>query len=335
MQRRVRFERIQLLRFVAAAAVVAYHAQLTLLSYVPGSVPFPWLEYGQYGVDLFFVISGFIIVHVGTTREKKAGVFVRRRIGRIVPMYWLTTLALFALSLVPGVARSGAPSVDQLVRSLLFLSWTAGPGTYPVLNVGWTLEYEMLFYAVAAAAMSVMRRPWGWAAFVMLALVGTGRGTAFFLQNPIIVEFVLGMAIAISTLDRRLFPGVLAAALIVTATLAPVGPAWRLWAFGLPSAVIVAAAVAMDRRRGYTGRILPELGNASYSIYLVHVIVISLTCKIVARMVPTLSPALAIPFISAIAVAAGYLVHRLIERPLVGWIGRGTDVAAPEPIHRG
>ena len=328
-----RFQRIQALRFFAAAAVVVYHTQLTVGSYFPKQPRFPILEFGANGVDLFFVISGFIIFYIGSTRETAASVFIVRRVERIVPMYWAVTALTFALSYVPGVARSEAPSVLHLFQSLLFVSWINGFTAYPVLNVGWTLEYEMLFYAIAATAMALTKKPWAFAGAVMLALVVIGRGTPFFLQNPIIIEFVFGMTIASFLYQRRLFPWLLIGTVLVVATLPMVGPAGRVWTFGLASVVVVAVAIVLDLRTEYRGSILPELGNASYSIYLVHVLVISLACKIMARLAPTISALVVIPIVSLFSIMVGYVVYWAIEKRLIAAFHRNRRLGrASTPV---
>lgn len=336
MQDKRTFLRIQILRFIAAAVVVAYHAQITTISYFGGGDPYPLLELGVYGVDLFFVISGFIIVFIGSSRETTAPLFVKRRIERIVPMYWIMTIATFALTHIPGLARNEVSGPGHLLQSLLFMSWLNGPETYPVLNVGWTLEYEMLFYAVVAAAMALTKRPWATAAFVMLALVLSGRGTSFFLQNPIMIEFVFGMTIGTFLYDRRLFPWMLLGSVFVLLTLPMSGAAWRVWAFGVPSAALVSLALYADFRKPYSGILLPELGNASYSIYLVHVIAISFVCKIASVAMPKLPTAIGVPLISVFAIAAGYLTYRLLERNLLRVFGRKRRKAAlavNPPVH--
>lgn len=332
VQHNVTFLRIQVLRFIAAAAVVVYHTQVAALTYYGGAQPFPIMEYGAYGVDLFFVISGFIIVFIASTRETTASVFVKRRLERIVPFYWIMTLATFALTHIPGLARNAASEPIHLVQSLLFMSWVNGYGTYPVLNVGWTLEFEMLFYAIAAAAMAWARWPWAVTAGVMLTLVLTGRGTFFFLQNPMIIEFVFGMTIASFLYARRLFPWLLGATLLVMATLPTTQPAWRVWAIGLPSALLVAGAVYADLRKGYRGVVLPELGNASYSIYLTHVITISFACKLTIRVAPWMPLSVLIPLISLFAIALGYGAYLLIEKNLIA-LGRRRRATQPVTAH--
>lgn len=328
MQQKRSFLRIQILRFFAAAFVVAYHAQITVLSYYGGSNPYPVLELGVYGVDLFFVISGFIIVFIGSLKEKTADVFFRRRLERVVPMYFVVTLGMFALTHVPGLARNEVAGPFHLLQSLTFTSWMNGPETYPVLNVGWTLEYEMLFYVIAAVAMALTKRVWISTALVMLALVLSGRGTTFFLQNPIIIEFVFGMTIGAFLYDRRVFPWMLAATALVMVTLPFSGAAWRVWAFGLPSAALVSIAIYLDMRRTYAGTWLPELGNASYSIYLVHVVAISFVCKIAFVVAPRLPTALTVPAVSLFALVVGYVTYRLIEKNLTLFFSRRRRAAA-------
>ena len=322
----MQFKRIQVLRFLAAAAVVLYHAQITMQSYMSNAPYFSILSYGQYGVDLFFVISGFIIFRVGTTREVKSGTFVRNRIERIVPMYWGVTLFIFVLSNIPLIARSGAPSSADLMKSLFFLKWTSGPATYPVLNVGWTLEYEMFFYLVAAVMMVFTKKPFLFVAILLAVLATAGRGTDFFLGNPIVLEFIFGMAIGAALGDRWLSICLAAIGLIALVLLPRSDAMLRVWLFGLPSAVVVGLSVFADLRRPYQERFLPELGNSSYSIYLVHVVVISIMCKITVRVFPSASILPVILLISAVAIFVGHTVYLVAERPLMqflkGWNGQ-------------
>src|SRR5262245_45669982 len=145
---------IQMLRALAALAIVFYHAQYdaeTLaarfgLAYQPSSL-MPW----SAGVDVFFVISGFIMVH--TSRKlfataEGSRVFLGRRIARIIPIYWLLTTLYAALALLaPAVLNNDAPSLGEIVKSYLFIPFARPNGQiHPVLLLGWTLNYEMFFY---------------------------------------------------------------------------------------------------------------------------------------------------------------------------------------------
>lgn len=316
------FNRIQALRFFAALFVVAYHAQLMVSSYFPGSDFYSVLQSGQYGVDLFFVISGFIIVYVGSTREVSATVFASRRIQRVVPMYYVATAAVFAMTHLSGMTRGAVPNTSDLLKSLLFASWLNGPGAYPVVNVGWTLEYEMFFYLVFAGSLIISRRPWLAAAGIMFAVVLIGQGQSIFPVNAIVLEFVLGMTICVWITQRRsAFP--LIVGIVTVLLILPPGPSRdRVLIYGLSSTGVVAAAVYLDIRKVYNGSILKELGNASYSIYLVHVVTISIACKFLTRWAPHTPSWLTIPFVSLLGIAVGYAAYRLLERPIMKLFSR-------------
>src|SRR5947209_976295 len=126
-----RLHNIQYLRGIAALGVVAFHAALT------AGVPF---RMGAFGVDIFFVISGFLMVAITNVNSRQAP-FLRDRIVRVVPLYWIATLVVYLAD------RRYTSGPDQLVSSLMFIPRghsADAPWFFPVLNVGWTLNYEML-----------------------------------------------------------------------------------------------------------------------------------------------------------------------------------------------
>lgn len=322
MLQNISFNRIQVLRFFAALLVVVYHAHLMISSYFPESTSYPILLLGQYGVDLFFVISGFIIVFVAQTRETSSIIFFSRRIQRVIPMYYLVTATVFAMTHLPGITRGVAPNASDLIRSLLFASWLGGPGAYPVINVGWTLEYEMLFYLIFAGSMLISKRPWLIAAAILFVIVSIGNGQPTFPVNAIILEFALGMTICMWITRRTEALPLIIGLLVILIILPPGLSKDRVLMYGLPSAGIVTLAVYLDNNRSYNGVILKELGNASYSIYLVHVVTISIACKILARWAPHARSWITIPLVSAVGIAVGYVTYRLLERPIMTLFGR-------------
>ncbi len=149
-----RLTTIQGLRAFAALNVVLLHALIgadgagaepTLLGALRG--------WGAGGVDLFFVISGFIMIHVQRSRRRGPVPFLRERILRVAPLYWALTLLLWSVLLAaPALFGRFETSAEGVLASLLFVSQPLGFGT-PTLYVGWTLELEMLFYAVFAASL--------------------------------------------------------------------------------------------------------------------------------------------------------------------------------------
>src|SRR6185437_14170487 len=133
-------DNIQALRAIAALLVVFVHLAVPVAAL--GVAPF-----GAGGVDLFFVISGFIMVYTTVGRPISGAEFLGRRIVRIVPLYWLLTLAVFGIALIaPTLLQFTTASWGQLLKSLFFIPFAKANGdVQPVLFLGWTLNYEMFF----------------------------------------------------------------------------------------------------------------------------------------------------------------------------------------------
>lgn len=203
---------IQVLRALAALMVAIHHVQADAAflaaragtDFTP-SRALPWTA----GVDLFFVISGFIMVHSSAglfDRPDGARLFVARRIARIVPLYWAaTTLFLAVLLASPALVNSGTPSPAQIAASYLFWPMANAAGEWqPIYSLGWTLNYEMLFYALFGAALLAPGRlvvP-----LVCAALAGLVAAQALsgplplpfgFWGQPIVLEFAAGMAVGL------------------------------------------------------------------------------------------------------------------------------------------
>ena len=169
---------IQYLRAIAAMMVVWHHAREQL----PGLKFFFPSEFGPSGVDLFFVISGFIMVAT-TTGPGRPFNFIARRLIRVVPLYWLLTCTMVALAWkLPQLFRTIDLAPAHVLQSLLFIPHYSPsfPGmAWPVLVPGWTLNFEMFFYAVFAATLSLAQpmRLWALAAVMStLVIVGLSMG---------------------------------------------------------------------------------------------------------------------------------------------------------------
>src|SRR3954462_5849540 len=194
---------IQVLRFFAAVAVVAFHAAGVAPDgfKVPGSAVSTALSYGGRGVDLFFVISGFIIFYTTQNPALTPAGFLRRRVERIVPLYFfvILTFTLLALTLPAIFATPGWYTPRHILKSLAFISFTDGEP--PVVAVGWSLEYEMYFYLAVALLMALTRQVWRNIVVIFSALAVLGQlpgvsaalGNYAFFTDAIILEFVLGV----------------------------------------------------------------------------------------------------------------------------------------------
>src|ERR1700709_2619393 len=268
---------IQIVRFFAAFAVVVFHALGVPpdgFAVAESSISFV-LSYGGRGVDLFFVISGFIIFYATDGRGLTPAEFLRRRVERIVPPYFFMIFAVTVLA-VTLPARFGA--VDwytprHIIKSLAFVAFA--DGEMPVVYVGWSLEYEMYFYLAVALLMAATRDPWRNIVVMFSALAIVGRipgvepalGNYAFFVDPMILEFVLGVIVGRVFVTGRVdWPMPVAAGCAVIAVLVT-DPTQRVIISGIPSALLVMAAAFVSRKRTQPSRperALARLGDASY-----------------------------------------------------------------------
>ena len=245
----------------------------------------PDLTLGNAGVDLFFVISGFVMVYASEPMFRRAGgplQFMTRRLIRIVPLYWLvTTLYLVMALAIPAFEKSY--SVASVVASYLFIPWPRLDGIMqPLVGQGWTLNYEMFFYAIFAAAVLAPRRiAVALASGVLIVAVGAGQlyppasPILAFWVEPIVLEFVFGMVVGLAYREGFRLPKPVAL-LTVLGGFALMYVAHghfksRLLSLGLPAAVIVAGAAFGDfSLRSPAWRPIAVVGDASYALYLFH-----------------------------------------------------------------
>ncbi len=328
---------IQYLRALAAFAVAAYHA----LQWGDGG-----FDVGRAGVDLFFVISGVIMWRVTARRETRPLAFLWRRLTRVAPLYWLITLLVGAIAVAwPGFLPNVHPGWRPLLLSLAFIPHLDPTGLpFPLLPPGWTLNYEAIFYLVVSAALLAPRVNRAWLiAGGLLAIVAAGvllNDPVYILgANPLMLEFAAGIALA-NLADTRALPGrhwswvLIAAGLAAFAIPAALGffnELWRPLIWGVPASLIVAGALCLEGAGGM--RRLPTLlalGDASYSIYLIHLP----ASAVVAHTLGVSDPWLFVPAALCASIAAGLACHRWVEQPLIGWTrALGAAVVARAAAH--
>lgn len=305
---------LQIQRAFAALNVLVYHILETAKTYGQHATAFAFLEgWGASGVDLFFVISGFVMVYTQATTPKSPWQFFRSRLVRIVPLYWLLTFAIVLVYLAwPSVFREMKLTLPHLFSSLLFLSKRVVQDN-PVLSVGWTLEYEMLFYLLFALGLSVSRK---WVALIPSVILAA---MCFWGSVDLLVlEFVLGMLAA--TFYLRLVchsSGVwilIAGAVLLAASLFIDRQLHAFFLWGIPSCLVVLGASCMPQSGSRLGRLL---GDASYSMYLVQVFTIPAFYKAAGFSGIGMSSELMVVVCAALSVLASVLVHVLVEKRLV------------------
>ena len=343
---------LQYLRGVAALMVVLVHLQLQM-----GRLGWQgyWPGWTAAGVDIFFVLSGFLMWNTTAGRDQSPLEFWRRRIARIVPLYWLlTTLVVLVLVVAPRLMQSTRLDWANVLASYVFVFTPAANGRLePVLVVGWTLNYEMLFYLVYGAALALPARwRFGATAVAIVALVvadypAFGRpGVQAVRGSSLMLEFVFGMGLAAGWrwLARpsasAVVPATGAAVALLLAGFLALPLAEGLWpglpaaiAGGLPATAIVGAALWLER-----GGALPRLpvlrwlGDQSFSLYLSHPIVLSAFAQAWSLAgLNHLPGGIALFAVAAVAVclAAGQLVYRLVELPLTHRFNAYTGARLP------
>lgn len=329
-----RYASIQVLRALAAIGVVAFHTEGNVTTYGWLSHIFPHVSrYGEIGVDIFFIISGFVIalVSYGQPRSVRAAAqFLAARVARVVPPYWgLTTLFAALLLIVPEAFGHARLHLWHLVSSFLFIPSVNWAGIIaPVINVGWTLNYEVWFYVVFALAMCLTRRPLltvaGFLGATSLLHLAPGSGLAFHVYtNPIVLEFVAGACVGRyyargGRISARMALVLLVAVLAFRACYAPtLSEDNRFLVFGPPALALLAGALALETRIHWH-RLLVRIGDASYSLYLTHVMALPVLLKCLQHLDPAhrLMGDVACVLVVAAAIMIALACHHLVERPL-------------------
>jgi peptidoglycan/LPS O-acetylase OafA/YrhL len=329
-----RINNVQALRGFAALLVVLGHTRFTL----PRTIPF-----GPSGVDIFFVISGFIMAMICNRNPEK---FFLRRLIRILPLYWAATLGVYILAmLAPNLMKTTRAVPWELALSLLFVPFFKESGTAnPILFVGWTLNYEMFFYVVLAICLAVNRKRAPLLAsvviFVTILACRPFRGRWGFTSlygQWLMLEFVLGMAAyalvrATTEARARRLRWLAALCAVVAAFGVPVLEGlpqfaalnWdRLIDWGLPAFVLVLSAALLSKGGADTRvQFLVLLGDASYVIYIIHTYVLDGMERLLVPKFPALELSTALgSFVSlAFVTLLSIGIYLWAEKPAVDWL---------------
>lgn len=310
---------IQHLRGFAALSVVLFHAcQWSQIDFATG----------QAGVDVFFVISGFVMWMATTGEPVRPLAFLKRRVVRVVPLYWLITLALAAgVLLFPARFPDLSVTPGHLALSMAFIQHMNPAGyPFPLLAPGWTLNYEAVFYLAFAGLLwlpEARRLVALTFALMVLAFAGFAWPPAYqMLLNPLFLEFLGGVWLA-RMVQTRLLPDrsigwmLLGAGIGLFVVIQLVNMDWDLWrpmVWGAPAMMLVTGAVSIEADGGW--KPIPglrALGDASYSTYLIHPLAIGA----LAMTIGAWNPWIFIPLAIIVAVVSGLVCWHLVERPML------------------
>lgn len=342
---------IQVLRGVAACLVAACHAAMFTDSAARASTDpaafhlGDWLNLsaGRFGVDLFFVISGFIMM-VATEPEAKrhAGAFLARRALRIFPLWWVCSAAALILLPIPFASLTQADWISVIRSLTLFPEFDAEGKIRPILlGQGWTLIYELYFYAVFAIFVGCGRSKKAVGAglcligfFAAASLAPNRTPIIVVVSDPLILEFLAGVVIGFVYLKgfrvaSSIATGLGFAGLAVLVALLGYDFGLNHTALSILAALtsvfaVLLATCSIHAEKLASRNWMLRLGNASYSIYLTHTLVLTLVSQLWKGQIAVRSLPADLLFLLAFvaSVFVGVASYFAVERPIERWLKR-------------
>jgi exopolysaccharide production protein ExoZ len=305
---------------------------------------FPHMHsFGSFGVDVFFVISGYVMARIcaGNTEF-----FFRRRVLRIVPPYWAVTILLFIFAIFyPELLKSTRSSPSELFKSLFFIPFEKSKGLIqPLLFPGWSLNYEMFFYVVLGASLLIYRRHalWLTSGIIILTIVickqfADQSVIAHFYARDVSLEFIFGLisfyvcrAVSQPTAVRIRVPMLMLlfasmAGLVMYQGLLPHNEIPRSIPLGGLSFLLVTSAALLSEGEWDTNAaFLVLVGDASYILYLIHPYCEYLIGRVIAKHIPwlTIDTAQGMLFAVGVTIIVAILIHVQVERPTIAFLNK-------------
>ncbi len=284
----MRLHSLQYLRAIAALVVVYSHACIQVPAYRA-----QLMEFGSFGVDIFFVISGFIMLYISKPHHTPKA-FIANRIRRVAPLYWFFTLLMAVIFLIlPSVFANTELRVEALIQSLFFIPHfsDAHPGeVWPIVAPGWSLNYEMYFYAVFALSLFAAQKYRLWiisvviiAVFVLAHALNSNSALSEFFTDTVVFEFIFGMLLAYAWQRGFRLPSWLGAILLIVGFALLIMHSQNvalaaldlpgIVTYGIPATMVVAGTLFIKLPENGFGILL---GDASYALYLSHIFVLGL-----------------------------------------------------------
>ncbi len=290
-------------------------------------------DVGRAGVDVFFVVSGLVMWTSTAAHPTTPWGFLWRRIIRVAPLYWIATLVTASAAWAwPDFLPQVLPGWRALALSLAFIPHFDAKGLpFPTLPLGWTLDYEAIFYLVFAAALFA---PKFWRARLIVGALATIVAAGFLLDdplyilgaNPMLLQFAAGLGVGVAT-ERAALPSrawgwamifMALAGWLLVQTSGWFVELWRPFQWGIPSTLLVAGCLTVEQRGGWPGIApLRRMGDASYSIYLWHPAAIAVTAHVLGYRGGGF-----VPLAILAAILAGLASHACLETPLLAALRR-------------
>jgi exopolysaccharide production protein ExoZ len=334
---------LQILRITAACLVLFTHAMFSASERLDRHFGI-WRGGGGAGVDIFFVLSGFVMIYSSTKLLNDSNgwkIFAERRIVRIVPIYWIaTSIKVIASLLTTGYVLHAQFSPVNTVASYLFLPAYNTEGYIgPILGVGWTLNFEIFFYFLFTLALFFRVNVYKFVGGVLciLALGALFRQPDWpvvsFYLNRMVLDFFYGMVIAKICLTGKHIPRYFAIPLLgigFVGVLASVPPLSHL--HGIAAALIVYSMASLEDSVTRIPRFVLYMADASYVIYLFHPF-IAPAVPVALLKLHLLYPWLSVACSVILGLGGGCLIYCLIDAPMTEWFRNHLLIGGKKVIH--
>jgi len=291
--------------------------------------------FGNIGVDIFFIISGFIMVLIhgdDFTKPLAVRIFLLKRIIRVVPLYWiLTGMATFILLFFPHLFGAGKTfDLYHTMASFFFIPWNNTAGMpIPILAAGWTLNYEMYFYLVFAFFLLLPKKiffPGITFYFILsigLSILNPSVPYFKMITNPLLLEFLLGIFVGLLYRKKQLLKQynillIISIGLFLSNLFSQHNIEYRAIYFGIPSALLIYLLLSYEHYKEFPlcGKVLGLLGTISYSLYLSHIFIYKFVIKIYPKIFGMHSLDIMILLAILASIGGGVIVYTYIEKPL-------------------
>jgi peptidoglycan/LPS O-acetylase OafA/YrhL len=307
------------MRAIAAITVVIFHINTKTERYADYSLG--WSLFGGIGVDIFFIISGYIMMHISSIKETNIKSFLKARVIRVMPIYWLLTLlSLFVYLYNPNLVNSSHPET-AIWSSFILLP---GNGTFLVL-VGWTLTYEFLFYIIFSTSLLIKSEYKYYVPILLisiLTLYGFLSDCHSFVCNERLLEFVFGI-ILYKTRDKYNFNKLFLLLIFLLSIFLFINFDTNIIIDnGIPSLLFFFVMINMESvfqkyKKSYVSILMNKLGESSYSLYLTHIFTMGISIILLNKMndeFVLFYPNTFALILLVFSTIVGYIFHILIEK---------------------
>ncbi len=325
----MKIQSLQVLRALAAWLVVYHHYMQVFHSFnSTSSIGEFFSSRGGFGVDLFFVLSGFMMYLAASRPSTDGWSFFIKRLFRVFPTYWFFTFVIIiAVALIPSAFIYNQYTAYTLIQSLLFIPHenVSGLGIYPVLTVGWTLNYEVLFYSILAICLAIFKRKGIYICCALILLFpivfySFDNVTMSVIKNPKMWQFVFGMAIGYIFLKYKIIEiqlfktgliSLIAGGIVLSGIVG-----YGLIHTTISASLIVIGFILINNlfnEKNLLTQFLIKLGDYSYSTYLAHILVLGVLFNFFGGSLSPLKEVFVIILLSLITYIISHYSYKHIE----------------------